>query len=182
MILNSLDLPYSLEVGGIQREIYCDFRDVINIFIALNDKDLSEKEKRFIMLNNLYVDDFLTFENINEAVEKAVWFLDWGQDYSKKENSPKVLDWEHDYNMIISAVSKNIKTAEDARELSFLHWWTFLSYFSERGESMISVVLEIREKLIKGKKLEQYEKDILRDNNDLIVLNNKDEDEDVLWE
>ena len=92
------------------------------------------------------------------------------------------MDWEQDYNMIVAAVNNKMNVI-DVRELDFLHWWTFLGYFSERGECMFSTVTDIRDKMNKGKKLEPYEKTLLRENRDKILLKNKaNEDfEKELW-
>ena len=118
-----------------------------------------------------------------EAVKQAIWFIDWGKEYKEPENSPKLMDWEQDENMIISAVDKNIKGAETCLDLPFLHWWTFLNKFAERGECQLSFVTDIRDKLAKGKNLEKYEKEILRENRDIIILKDKNNEdfENELW-
>lgn len=168
-----VDLPYSLTVNGEERAINCDFRDIILICNAFNDPDLRANEKTQIMLTNLYVDDWLEFGNIEEAIKQAVWFIDWGKEYKEQENSPRIMDWEQDYNLIIAAVDKSVKTVETCLELPFMHWWTFLSKFSERGECQFSTFTNIRDKLNKNKKLEKHEKEMLRENRDQIILKNK---------
>lgn len=171
------DLPYFLTVNGIEREIYCDFRDVINIFIAINDEELTDTEKQYIILNNLYACDISELGDLTEAVEKARWFLDWGKDYSRTVETAKIINWEQDFNMVVSAVDRNIKTAESCMELPFLHWWTFLSKFTERGECTLSYVMSIRDKLNKGRKLESYEKEMLSETPEIIEIKTKaDED------
>lgn len=166
------DLPYSLLVNGEERPINCDFRDIILICNAFNDPELNNNEKKQIMLNNLYVDNWLEFGDFEEAIKQAIWFIDWGKEYQEKENSPKLMDWEQDYNLIVSAVN-NKANVIDVRELPFMHWWTFLGYFSDRGECQFSSITEIREKIAKGKKLEPWEKEVLRENRDQILLKNK---------
>lgn len=176
------NLPFYLTVGTENKAINCDFRDIITICQAFNDPELKQAEKTQIMLNNLYVDDWWEFSDVEEAVKQAIWFIDWGQEYSEKENSPRIMDWEQDYNLIISAVN-NKANVIDVRELPFMHWWTFLGYFSDRGECQFSSVTAIRDKLNKGKKLEKYEKEILRENRDQIILKNKafESFEDEMW-
>jgi len=176
------DLPYSLNINGEEKAINCDFRDIILICNAFNDPDLRDSEKTQIMLNNLYVDDWMEFSDIEEAIKKAVWFIDWGKTYSEKETAPRIMDWEQDYNLIISAVN-NKAAVVDVRDLDFMHWWTFLGYFSDRGECQFSSITEIRDKLNKGKKLEKWEREILRENRDSIILKNKaaEEFENELW-
>ena len=176
------DLPLSLLVAEEERAINCDFRDIIVICNAFNDPELTKREKTLIMLNNIYVDDWLSFGNVEEAIKQAIWFIDWGKEYTEKENAPKIMDWEQDYNLIISAVNNKVNVV-DVRELPFMHWWTFLGYFSDRGECQFSSVTEIREKIAKGKKLEPWEKEVLRENRDQIIIKNKaNEDlEKELW-
>ena len=176
------DLPRTLLVGGEEKPINCDFRDIILICNAFNDPELTSSEKTQVMLNNLYVDDWWEFSNIEEAIKQAIWFIDWGKEYSEKENGPRLMDWEQDYNLIVSAVNLKVN-AVDVRELPFMHWWTFLGYFSDRGECQFSTITSIREKLNKGKKLEKWEKEVLRDNREQIILKNKaaQDFENELW-
>lgn len=167
------DLPYTLSVDGVQRKINADFRDVINILCAYNDPELDSESRTFILLNNLYSEDFTEFEDIDEAIKQAVWFIDCGKEYSKTESTPRrLMDWEQDYNIIISAVNKSANVL-DVRELPFLHWWTFMGYLEERGECTFSSVVEIRDKLTKGKKLEKYERDFLNANREQVILQDK---------
>lgn len=167
------DLPYTLSVDGVQRKINADFRDVINILCAYNDPELDAESRTFILLNNLYADDFTEFRNIDEAIKQAVWFIDCGKEYSKAESTPRrLMDWEQDYNIIISAVNKSANVL-DVRDLPFLHWWTFMGYFQERGECTFSYVVEIRDKLKKGTKLEKYEREFLNANREQVILQDK---------
>ncbi len=176
------DLPYTLSVDGEDKEIYPDFRNIILICNAFNDPALTQSEKTRVMLEMLYVDNFWEFQDIEEAIKQAVWFIDWGKEYKEKEDGPRIMDWEQDYNLIISAVNLKANTV-DVRELPFMHWWTFLGYFSDRGECQFSSITDIRDKLNKGKKLEKWEKEVLRDNRDQIILKNKaaKDFEDELW-
>ena len=173
-------LPQTLTVDGIERPIYADFRNIIKICIAFSDCELSQTEKLHIMLSLLYQDSYEKFYNIEEAIKQAMWFIDWGKEYDNKVVGPKIMDWEQDYNLIISAVNQKASVI-DVRELPFMHWWTFLGYFSDRGECQFSSITEIREKLAKGKKLEKWERDILHENRDLIILEDKEDLEDDIW-
>lgn len=173
------DLPTSLTVNGVERKINADFRDIIVICVALSDEELTAREKNYILLNNLYVDDVKELGDTREAIQQALWFIDWGKDYKQDgiEPPPRLLDWSKDYNAIISAVNGKCKTVEDVRELPFLHWWTFLGYFAERGKCQISTILEIRDKLARKKKLEKWEEEILRESRDDIILKTAEDDE-----
>ena len=75
------------------------------------------------------------------------------------------------------------------RALTYLHWWTFMGYFCSIGESTLSTVVSIRDKILKGKKLEKYETEFRRDNPqyfkwDSRTLQEKEDDELLkqLWD
>lgn len=177
------DLPFFLTVDGEEKEIYSDFRDVVKILIALQDPEVPDGERNFILLNNLYVEDWTAFNDIDEALKQAKLFIDCGKEYKEvNENSPQIINWKQDYGLICEAVNKNINILE-VRQLKYLHWWTFCGYFGERGECRISTFAEIRDKLNKGIKLEKYEKEILRENREQIIIQNKSnaDFENELW-
>ena len=173
----NLELPKTLTVDGIERPIDADFRNIIKINIALVDEKISNTEKGIILLNRMYgIDEkgnsnYLKFKNKQEAINQALWFIDWGKEYKEEEKKPKLTDWKQDFNMICSAVNKVIKT--EVRDFEFLHWWTFLGYLSERGECLYSTVTQIREKLANNEKLDKFDKKVIRENRELIFI--KDE-------
>lgn len=164
-------LPTSLKVNGIDRAIRSDFRVALLIFQAFNDPELSDQEKAWVMLECLYEDfENMPPEDIEEAINKAVWFLDGGvmQEDTRYKSSKKIIDWEQDEQMIFSAVNK--VAGKETRSLDYLHWWTFLGYFNEIGEGLLSTVISIRQKKNKGKKLEKYEQEFYRANKSLIDI------------
>jgi hypothetical protein len=95
----------------------------------------------------------------------------------------KVIDWEKDSQIISSAVNKVANM--EVRSVDYLHWWTFLGYFSEVGESVLATVVSIRNKIKRGKKLEKYEKEFMHNNPhyfnwDSRTLEQKQDDDDIL--
>jgi hypothetical protein len=70
--------------------------------------------------------------------------------------------------MIVADINK--VAGKEIRALPFVHWWTFLSWFHAIGEGQLSTVVSIREKLRKGKKLEDWEKDYYREHKQVIDL------------
>ena len=64
--------------------------------------------------------------------------------------------------MICAAVNNVAKT--EIRAIPSLHWWTFLGYYMSVGESVLSTVVGIRDKLLKHKKLEKWEQDFKKSN------------------
>ena len=75
------ELPQSIEVGGVNQPIRTDFRDILTIFEAFNDSELSQEEKIMVCLRIMYVDlDKMDTSLYMEAYEKAVKFINVGQD------------------------------------------------------------------------------------------------------
>ena len=77
----------------------------------------------------------------------------------------KVVDWDKDAMMIISAVNK--VAGKEIRAEKYMHWWTFIAYFMAVGESALSSVVNIRRKMIKHEKLEKYEEKYVNENPEL---------------
>ena len=170
-------LPQALTVNGIERAIRSDFRVALLIFQALNDAENTPQERLEIMLTCLY-ENFseFQFDELQEATEKAVWFLGGGKIEKPDANPKKLMDWEQDEAIIFSAVNKVAGT--ETRSKEYMHWWTFLGYYYEIGESQFSSVINIRQKKLKGKKLEKHEQEFYRENKSLIDLKKKYTDEE----
>ena len=170
-ILKMYSLPNSLEVSGKIYPINADFRNVLIIFQAFNDSNLSEREKAYICIKRLYTGNVPVSE---EALKKAYWFCDGGDMPKSEPEHTKTVDWQHDESIICPAVSKVLGII-DVRSLPFLHWWTFLSAFGEIGDGLFSQVMNIRHKLAQGKKIEKYEREFIRKNRELIILRTAEE-------
>jgi len=162
-------LPESLEVGGSVFRIRTDYRDILTIFQAYNDPDLPDWAKTEIMLKIIYPDyDQIPQDNLEEAAQKAVDFMNHGERDDGRPK-PKLMDWEQDEGLIVSAINKVAGTG-DVRSLEYLHWWTFLGYYMEIGESLFTQVMNIRYKQAHHKKLEKWEREWERENRELIRL------------
>lgn len=175
-------LPKTLNVNGVKREIRSDFRVVLNIFVAFNDPDLTDKEKCEICVRSLYKELYnIPAEDMQEAVNKAYWFVGGGD--SSQTNTTediKVLDWEQDESIIFPAINKVAGT--EIRSLDYFHWWSFLGLFNEIGEGLLSTVLSIREKKAHGKKLEKHEKEFYKKHKAMIDIREKLSAEDMAAE
>ena len=172
------ELPQSLEVGGKSYSIRTDYRVILNIIQAFNDPDLTEYEKCYVCLKCLYI----SLENIpdnamQEAAEKAYWFVGGG-DIPKERTDPiKLFDWKQDENIIFPAVSKT--AGFPVRSAEYLHWWEFIGYFYEIGEGTFSQVVSIREKQKKGKKLEKCEKDFYHNHKNMVDLREQKSEQEL---
>ena len=102
-------LPNGLSVAGKEYEICADYRTALLIFEAFDDPELSDSDKMKVMLDSLYMEpESIPCEHLSEALEKASWFLDGGEDYkeSREERKSQILSWTQDEKMIFSGVNK----------------------------------------------------------------------------
>lgn len=161
-------LPTALEIAGKPYPIDSDYRTMLRTFEALNDPDLTEQEKCYVMLKNLYRNpENIPRQHIEEAAEKAVWFADGGE-CEKSAQGARILDWKQDERIIFPAINK--AAGCEVRGLPYLHWWTFLGLFGEVGEGLLTQVISIRRKRSKGKKLDKWEQEFLNEHRSLINL------------
>jgi hypothetical protein len=144
---------------------------VLDCFSALGDEKLSE-DYRVLACLLIFYNELNSFEDINEnqdylqdLVKSMYNFFNCGQKESPGAVTGHVLiDWEGDSQMICSAINNVAKL--EVRSLPYLHWWTFMGYYTSVGESVLSTVVGIRNKIAKHKKLEKWEKEFKRDNPD----------------
>lgn len=165
------ELPTSITIEDRQYQITNngDYRVILDCFSALSDSELSEDEKVLASLLIFYnefddIEDLPTDENIlKQFVVEMFRFFNCGQEETVGANvgSP-VIDWDTD-SMIVTAAINNVAHTE-VRALPYLHWWTFMGYYMSVGDSILSTVVSIRNKLNRNKKLEDWEKDFKRDN------------------
>lgn len=171
----SWELPTALEVGGESYEIRSDFRPALDIIAAFNDPQLPDAAKLEVMVTILYVSP-PPAEYLDEAVKKALWFLDCGKQDDGK-TKPRTMDWEQDAPIIFPAANK-IAGYETRNPQRYTHWWSFIGYFNEIEDGTFSQVLSIRQKMARGKKLEKWEREFLKENRELVELRAKISDEE----
>ena len=164
-------LVKSVEIDGVECEIFTDFRDILEIFQIMNDPDLLDGEKFILSLDYFYkTDDY----KINQELAFKIMceFLTMGNtEPDTKPNQKPLFDWEQDFNIIVAPINKII--GEDVGGISYLHWWTFLSAFMEVGECTFSTFVGIRSKINKGIKLDKEEEKIFKENRNSITLKKK---------
>ena len=166
---------------------------VLDCFSVLNDVELDERERVLACLIIFY-EDFneiesvlsLGEEELTSLIESAFLFFNCGQKHSSGETNYKTIDWEQDSQLISSAVNK--VAGKEVRAEQYIHWWTFMGYFNAVGESALATVVGIRDKIVKGKKLEKYEQQFRHDNPQYFVwdkrtIQQKEDDELInqLW-
>ena len=166
------ELPITVEVAGKSYKIRngADYRTIIGVISLCEDPELTKEERTVSALIVFYEDInelediFEVFgENTKDAIDAMLKFISYDYDDDLASSAKvKLIDWVQDENLIIAGINSVAKT--EVRALEYLHWWTFLSYYMSIGESALSTVVSIRNKIAKGKKLEKYEKEFRREN------------------
>ena len=162
-------LPTTLTINGKLYRIRTDFRNILRIFEAFADKDLSDKEKMLVCLRRMFVDfSKLPYDDYKEAYEQVYWFIGCGKPEEKRP-PVRTFNWIKDEPLMFPAVNK--AAGLEVRAVPYLHWWTFMGYFeSIDAESLFGTVLSIRQKKARGKKLEKYEREFMQNNKALMAL------------
>lgn len=171
-------IPTTVDIDGSQFKIRNkgDYRVILDCFSALNDSELNTQERIFASLLIFYEDFESTedFESINieTAITEMFKFFNCGDINKNVKNVPyKLIDWEADEQLICSAINKVANT--EIRASEYIHWWTFMGYYSAIGECPLSTIISIRDKIMKGKKLEKHEQEYRRDNPHYFIWNSK---------
>ncbi len=179
-------LPKSLVIDGIEYDIDSDYRTALLIMQMYNDRALSALNAQMTMLNILFTtipegeSEPVTIipENISEAIKQAMWFLNIGDNDNNIKLTKRTIDYKKDEQLIFSAV--NAVYTKDVRSERYMHWWTFYGLCQAiDGESLISYIISIRNKLFNGKKLEKHENEFYKQNKDLIIIKGEDTEESI---
>ncbi len=162
----SWELPTRAVIGGESYGIHADFRDVLEVFSYLDDPALPEYLRWRIALA-LFYEGQIPECCAREAMDYLAWFLNCGREETPTPG-PKLIDWKQDEQVVAADINK--VAGREVRALPFLHWWTFMAYFHAIGEGQLSTLVSIREKLLRGKRLEKWEQEYYRKNKALVDL------------
>jgi len=186
-------IPTKLEFNGENHKIAenGDYRMVLDCFSALNDAELT-KEERMIACLIIFYEELIDIEDINEIKDIDTWIKEMFQFFRcNQPEAPQVLshnliDWEQDEQMICAAI--NPIANNEIRSIPYLHWWTFMGYYNSIGKSVLATVVSIRNKIVRGDKMEKWENKFKRENPQYFnwkskSVDNIKEDEEVkaLW-
>lgn len=169
--MNTWELPETVEIGGKIYKINADFRDILNIISYLTDSERVGQVRMYVALA-LFYDAFDTMPETDyrEAARWMFEFISCGEEDNSPPR-PKTIDWEQDRALIVADINK--VAGCEVRALPFCHWWTFISWLDSIGEGQLSTVVSIREKLRKGKKLADWERDFYRKNRSKVDFKTK---------
>ena len=156
------DRQFNIREGG-------DYRMVLDCFSILNDIEL-DKEERIVGCLMIFYEDFddimsiyrLPSETLAALTQEMFKFFNCGQEENDTKNSPRLIDWDKDEQLVCSAVNK--VAGQEIRAVQYMHWWTFMGYYMAIGDSALATIISIRYKIVHNKKLEKHERDFKRDN------------------
>ena len=165
----NFSLPDSVTVSDIEYSIRTDFRTILEIFVMLDDPDLTDADKTEALLRMFYVN---RPPDAEAALRAFTDFVDPRHGNQGKKSSGRLIDWSQDFDLMVAPINHIL--GFECRSAEYLHWHTFLSAYMEiPPESVFARVLRIREKLRTGKKLEKYERSWYNKNRDLVHLKTK---------
>ena len=138
-------LPSKVEIEGTEYKINTDFRISVLFSLLMEDDKLNEEQK-IVQALNLYYPQIPT--NINEAVNKIIWFYRCGKDTEKSNekgncSNKKIFDYEADADYIYSAFMSQYRI--DLQDVEHLHWWKFKALLEGlKDDNKLSKILEYR--------------------------------------
>lgn len=156
-------VPTSVDIDGVEYEINSNFRYGILFELLMQDSTIEEKDKIYMALD-LYYPVIPT--NIDEAIEKILWFYKCGKDEAKVKSTGKdrgatqIYSFEYDDDYIYSAFLDQYRV--DLQDIKYLHWWKFKAMFkSLKEDNMIVKIMGYRSidlSKIKDKEQKEYYK------------------------
>lgn len=164
-------LPKAAAVNGTEYPIRSDYRAVLDILTALTDEELDAQEKAYAILEIFYPDfpGQMPAEDYQEALNQCFRFIDRGKEAdAQKKKEPALMSWEQDFDLIIAPINRI--AGREIREDSYVHWWTFLSWYSEIGDCFFAQIVRIRDKKARGKALDKQDREFYKRNRDVIDL------------
>ncbi len=146
-----------------------DFRVILEIFVMLDDPDLTDADKTEALLRMFYAE---RPSDPEAALQAFTDFADPRHSSQDKKSSGRLIDWQQDFDLMVAPINHIL--GFECRAAEYLHWRTFLSAYLEiPPDSVFARVLRIREKLRTGKKLEKNERAWYNKNRDLVRLKPK---------
>jgi hypothetical protein len=167
-------LPLSVEIDGENHAIRneCDYRVVLDVISALNDEEL-EMENRAQCALVIFYEDVSKITDLKKAITEMYKIINLGENpEDHKEEKPRIMDWEQDFNQIAPPVSRVLGySVRDAKR--YTHWYDFVGAYMEIGECSFATIISIRNKRMRGKKLEKWEEEFYRENKEVVDLKMK---------
>jgi hypothetical protein len=168
------DLPIAVEINGKNHPIRnkCDYRVVLDVICALNDNELTDEEKIKCALFIFY-EDISAIDDFDTAIKEMFRIINGGEEQEENaQEKPQLMDWEHDFPQLAPPISRvlgyDIRTPQ-----KYTHYYTFLGGYMEIGECTFATIVSIRSKRAKGKKLDKWEEEYLKEHRKMVELPKK---------
>lgn len=166
-------LPTKIRVNNNIYNINYDYKTIINIILAFEDKELTNSEQVYILLKNLYKEEIHP-KDTYEAMKKGLKFIDGGEESDTEDDiKPKrIYSFKKDGNYIFSGINQthHINLSENEN----MHWWIFLSLFMDMSTDCTFGELVYYRKRKNENKLTKEEKEQYKKIKKLIDLDEKD--------
>ena len=176
------NLPIAVDIDGKEYAIRnkCDYRVVLDVISALNDEEL-EMEYRIECALFIFYEDLTGLKDVQTAIMEMMKIINLGEETTEEEqHKPRLMDWEHDFPQLAPPISRVLGySVRDANH--YTHWWDFIGAYMEIGECTFANIISIRNKRMKGKKLEDWEREFYRENKKMVDLPHKLTDEEQEW-
>lgn len=186
--MNYFENPKEICINGNYYKIRTDYRDILTILEAFEDKELLQTEKLEVLISILYKD---TPPNCEETFIKAYQFLDVNieeffynrnKKVNKKKNNKseeRYYSFVKDWQLIVGALNNYFGFS--IREAEYIHWWDFIAAFNNIGESTFSHVIDLRKRK-KENKLTDDEKKYYYKNREWLDLDYEEIDYNKLFD
>ena len=103
-------------------------------------------------------------------MERCLWFLRGGTE-EPPQKGPRLVDWAQDLPYIAAPINRVL--GREIRSADYLHWWTFLAAYYEIGDCTFAQIVRVRDKLARGKPLDQAERAWYAQNRHLVEFKRK---------
>ena len=153
-------LPTKIKVGDKVLSINFDYQTAIKTLMAFEDLELTQAEKCYILLKNIYKDK-IPSELEEEAVIKAIKFLNLGSNSEHAKKEKRIYSFQKDASYIYSGINQTHNI--DLEKEKDLHWWKFINLFLDMSpDCVFGDLIYYRKRKIEGKltkeEQKQYEK------------------------
>lgn len=172
------EIPTSITIDGriFQIRNNGDYRVILDCFKALEDEELEASERLLASLIIFYedfnsIEDVYNIDDLSKLVSEMFKFFNCGNESMGTKVNHSIIDWEQDSQLVCSAINKVAN--KEIRSEKYIHWWTFMGYYIAIGDSPLSTILGIRNKILSNKKLEKYEQQFKRNNPQYFVWNSR---------
>ena len=139
-------LPTTVEINNEKYEINSDFRTSILFELLMQDNSIEKEDKIFMALQLYYP---VIPHNVNEAIEKILWFYRCGRDVVSSKGTgngkgaTQIYDFDYDDMYIYAAFMDQYGI--DLQDIENLHWWKFKAMFeSLKGDNEIVKIMGYR--------------------------------------